>query len=83
MYPLLYSLYTSPIKNSWACGDIFQNVWVASVKLARDMPKLVLQIGNGILAASFPNKKELNFVDHLLCVGALGYYLAVVNSLIR
>lgn len=58
-------------------------MWVASVKSARDMPKLVLQIGDDILAASFPNKMELNFTDHLLCVGALEYYLASVNSLIR
>lgn len=59
-------------------------MWVASVKLSRDMPKLVLQIGNDILEASFPNKKrELNFMDQLLHVGALGYCLASVNSLIR
>lgn len=57
-------------------------MWVAAVKLAGDMPQLVFQIGNDSLAVSFPNKKELNFTDHLLCVGASGFHLASLNGLI-
>lgn len=63
VFIILFVIYISPIKSIWARGDTVQNVWVAAVKLTRDMPELVLQIGNDILAASFPNKKELNFTE--------------------
>lgn len=63
-------------------GDLFQNVWVASLELARDMPQLVLQVHNGILAVSFSRRKELKVTDHLLCASSsLDFHLCFIITL--
>lgn len=56
---------------------------MAALESTGDMPQLVLQVHNDIVAVSPLRKRELTFTDHILCARSLDFHLVSHNNLMR
>lgn len=57
---------------------------MAALESTGNMPQLVLQVHNDILAVSPLRRRELTFTDHILCTkSSLDFHLVSHNNLMR